>query len=85
MNTDVVLQTVMNHFPDKKIVINQLFPANENFRDLCEDFVLCLNTIEKLKSHDVDENRKNLEVFEHTLEELELELISNFSKSANNI
>jgi len=43
MNKDI--QQVINQFPEREIRIKQLWAADEDFRDLSQDYALCRETL----------------------------------------
>jgi len=69
-----VLSEVINKFPEKANALALLFQKNENFRDICEDFFLCREAINKIIITDA-RNRKIIKDYEHALKELELEML----------
>jgi len=71
-----ILHAVLEKFPDLDQEIKSLFSQCEEFREICEDYVLCLNSIKKIESEDVKKDEYLIE-FKTALEELELELLSN--------
>ena len=42
------IQHVINLFPDREIRIRQLWPGDEDFRELAQDYTLCLETLARL-------------------------------------
>jgi len=42
---DTIIQQVVNQFPDRRILIRRLWATDEDFRDLCQDYTLCLETL----------------------------------------
>jgi len=69
-----VLSEVINKFPEKANALALLFQKNENFRDICEDFFLCREAINKIIITDARQ-RKILKDYKDALKELELEML----------
>ena len=76
MGKNAVLSVVIEEFPDLSVQITKQFNECENFQEICEDYVLCLNSIRKIESADQKKN-ENLKEFKKALQELEEELLSN--------
>jgi hypothetical protein len=69
-----VVRAVIRRFPDHTQDIISLFVENESFREICEDFVMCLNAIKKMGKSPEERNRM-LEDYQSALVELEGELL----------
>ena len=80
---DVVLHAVVQKFPDLSQEIIRMFVENESFREICEDYVICLNAVLKMTDGD---NRKDkyLADYKTALGELETEVLS-ILKNANSL
>jgi len=78
-----ILHAVLEKFPDHAQEIKSLFIQCEEFREICEDYILCLNSVKKIESEDVKKD-EYLKEFKTALEELELELLSNLKIQKNN-
>jgi DNA modification methylase len=75
MHTDSnVLNIVIDKFPGKAKTLAVLFQKDENFREICEDFCLCKEAINKIIITDA-RKRKILKDYKHALKELELEML----------
>lgn len=75
MHTDSnILGAVINKFPENAKTLALLFQKDENFREICEDFYLCNEAINKIIITDV-RKRKILKDYKHALKELELEML----------
>ena len=56
MQSDLdILNTICNKFPEMDETLTILFQKDENFREVCEDYVLCLSSIGKI----IITNKKN--------------------------
>ena len=68
-----ILNTIRDRFPEMDDSLNILFLKDENFREICEDYVLCLSSIGKI----IITNKKNkiLKEYKNALSELELEML----------
>jgi len=75
VDENCVVSVVMKKFPDLAPEIKKLFGTSESFREICEDYVLCLNSIRKIESADPRKD-ENLKEFKETLKELEEELMA---------
>jgi hypothetical protein len=42
---DEIIQRIIRQFPDWEILIRQLWDGDEDFRDLCQDYTFCLDTL----------------------------------------
>jgi len=69
-----VLNTVIGKFPEKVNTLTKLFDRDENFREICEDYYLCKEAINKIIITDT-RKRKILKEYKHALEELEMEML----------
>ena len=68
-----ILNIIRDRFPEMDDSLNMLFLKDENFHEICEDYVLCLSSIGKI----IITNKKNkiLKEYEYALQELELEML----------
>jgi len=75
MRTDRdILNTILDKFPEKANILNKLFQKDEDFREICEDYVLCLNSIGKIIITNKRKDRILIE-YKNTLIELEIEML----------
>lgn len=65
----------MERFPDQADQIEKLFSGCEGFREICEDYVICLNAIRKIESTNPVKKQEFLKDFEDALNGLEEELL----------
>jgi hypothetical protein len=56
------INAIVHLFPDFKEKINFLFETDENFSDLCKDYLLCASNVIKMKK---DNNKKNTSLEEY--------------------
>jgi len=76
MQTDQdVLNTVINRFPEKANSMTKLFYKNENFKEVCEDYVLCLHSMTKIIVTNKIHSRI-IKEYRAALNELEMELLT---------
>ena len=68
-----VLKDVIKKFPDQHRIIGKLFHENEVFREICEDYALCLYSIKRMQSKESKKD-ENLNEFTSALNEIEKEL-----------
>jgi hypothetical protein len=45
----LIIETLMEKFPDQANLIRELFEESDSFRSLCEDYMECRQVIERLK------------------------------------
>ena len=76
MSANYNLGSVIAKFPSMEIEIIKLYEESDTFREICEDYALCLHAIAKIESKDPSIKYENLEDYESALEELETELRS---------
>jgi hypothetical protein len=67
------LGAVKQKFPGQVQRIEELFKSNEDFRTLCSDYFLCMQSLQKLKK-ETSQKDKSIEEFNDTSLELEQEL-----------
>jgi hypothetical protein len=70
----------MGKFPGLAVQIKKLYKGCEEFREICEDYVLCLNAIKKIESTNPAKREEFLNEFGEALEALEDELLSELKK-----
>ncbi|MDW5290588.1 hypothetical protein [Formosa sp. PL04] len=73
-NVDYIIQL----FPDFEEQIDFLFQTDENFRDMCSDYMLCKSMIQELKNKKIihSEDFTEMEALQQSLkEEIEVQLI----------
>ena len=80
-----ILEIILSDFPNCKKEIEILFDESSNFIEICEDYILCKNSIEDMEA----QNNKNLEKeiydLRLLLSELKIELLSKTDKLILNI
>jgi len=69
-----VLNTVIDRFPEKANSMTKLFYNNENFKEVCEDYYLCKEAINKIIITNT-QKRQILKDYKSTLKELEIEML----------
>ena len=67
------LRAVKQKFPEQSYRIEQLYEADEDFRTLCADYLLCMRQIQEV-TKEVSEKQHSLEEYKNIREELEREL-----------
>lgn len=55
-------------------VLNHLYRKDENFKEVCEDYVLCIESIDKIIITS-KRNERILEEYKNALNELEMEML----------
>ena len=69
-----ILTSVISRFPEKADTLTKLFNKDENFRELCEDYYLCMGAINKIIISNT-QNRNIMREYKDALKELELEML----------
>lgn len=72
--------SVIHTFPEFEAPIKFLVQTDENFRDLCIDYELCLKTVNEIK-HDSERNSGRLAEYGDLKESLEKEILHLIGKS----
>lgn len=77
MNKKII--SIVQIFPDFEEKIDFLFQTDENFRDLCSDYILCAAMVQKMKKdpHSEIQIREEYEELQASLEE---EILENIMK-----
>ena len=66
-------------FPDFEEKIETLYSSNENFRDLCSDYVLCAKSVHEIKE-DCNKYKEQIEEYEGLKSNLKEEILSMITK-----
>ena len=75
MQTDLeILKTILDNFPEGANVIDKFCNRDENFREICEDYVLCKNSIKKIIIANTRKGRI-LKEYKDALIDLEIEML----------
>jgi hypothetical protein len=69
------VRSVVSVFPDYEERIDFLFIHDENFRDLCADYILCASRVRELKT-ELEIQPKKLEEYEELQHHLEEEILN---------
>ena len=56
---DAVIKQVIDQFPDRQTQIRVLWAADEDFRELCQDYTLCLRILDHLAAEKAPQTRLN--------------------------
>jgi uncharacterized protein YdcH (DUF465 family) len=75
-NETDILNLVVSEFPQKKKEITALYFQSTGFLEICEDYVMCKNSIKKFEANDNSANDKNLNDLKLAFSELKEELLS---------
>ena len=73
------MHSIVQLFPDFEEKIEFLFLADENFRDLCKDYMLCISFVLDMKK-DPNKYRAQIEEYEDVKRNLEEEILTMISK-----
>ncbi|WP_038528481.1 hypothetical protein [Formosa agariphila] len=74
------LKYIFQAFPNFKEKIEFMFHHNENFHDLCEDYLLCINKILELKK-DNSHHSIHIQEYQDIQNDLEREIFQIISKA----
>ena len=75
-NSDKLLDRIVLEFPENKREITTLFNKNIDFIEVCEDYIVCINSIHELKKMGKLANEKMMNDLEAVSIELREELLS---------
>ena len=75
-NETYILDLVVSEFPKKKKEITALYFKSTSFLEICEDYVMCKNSIKKIEGNDKSANDKNLNDLKLAFSDLKEELLS---------
>jgi len=67
------LDSIKQKFPRQDVRINQLYEEDKDFRDLCADYVACMESLKKFKKL-TDEKEQSVKDYETALKDLEKDL-----------
>ena len=70
--------SIVQLFPDFEKKIDFLFQNDENFRDLCSDYILCISMILDRKN-ELNKNKEEIAEFEDIRQNLEAEILNKIS------
>lgn len=73
---EFILETVVTEFPKHRKEILELYNESTIFIEVCEDYVLCLDSIARQKSKKNKLPQKEINDLKWALEELRTELLS---------
>lgn len=73
---DEVLMIILQEFPRLKQEIAELYYVSSSFLEICEDYVLCLNSIRNFESGNKNSREKELIELKLVLSELKEEILS---------
>jgi hypothetical protein len=73
------IHSIVRIFPDFEDKIESLFLTDEDFRDLCKDYMLCASTVLDMKK-DLHNYRKQIEEYEDVQHNLEDEILRMIAK-----
>ena len=67
------LEAIKQKFPRQDIRIDQLYEEDKDFRDLCADYVACMESLKRFKQV-TDEKKQSVKDYETALKDLETDL-----------
>lgn len=74
--SEYILELMDEEFPEERIKIAELFNESSNFVEICEDYVLCLESIHRLEVKKDPQLKKEISELKWALGELKEELLS---------
>jgi len=74
--SDKLLERIVLEFPENKRAITTLLSKNINFIEVCEDYIVCMNSIHELKKMGNIADEKRINELEALSIELRKELLS---------
>ena len=75
-NSDKLLDRILLEFPENKREITTLFNKSVDFIEVCEDYIVCMNSIHELKKMGNIANEKRIIELDAVFIELREELLS---------
>lgn len=73
------INSIVQIFPDFEEKIDFLFQTDENFRDLCSDYILCAAMVQKMMK-DLKKETSSREEYEELQQNLEEEILQILTK-----
>lgn len=73
---DEILNLIVAEFPQQRKKITELFNESSNFIEICEDYVICLDSLKKLENSKDQKKERELSELKWALSELKQELLS---------
>ena len=71
---------VVQLFPDYEEKISFLLQTDENFRELCSDYLLCVSMI-LVRKKEIDKNRAEIAEFEDLQKAMKVEILREIQKT----
>jgi hypothetical protein len=68
------INSIVHMFPEFEKNIGFLFQTDENFQDLCKDYLICARNVMEMKKES-DKCKKQMEEYEDLRKELEQEIL----------
>ena len=75
-NADNLLDRIVLEFPENKREITTLYNKSLDFIEICEDYMVCMNSIQDLKKMEKLTNEKKMDDLKAVSIELREELLS---------
>lgn len=72
---------VVQLFPDYEEKISFLLQTDENFRELCSDYLLCVSMI-LVRKNDIDKNREEIAEFQDLQKTMKVEILKEIQKTS---
>ncbi|MCA1300560.1 hypothetical protein [Stappia indica] len=65
---------VVARFPKQASIVRRLYLSDEHFRAVCEDYLLCINSLTKFEARPDANSRPEVAEYRQLRQELELEM-----------
>jgi hypothetical protein len=75
-----VRNSIVQQFPDFEEKIDFLFQTDENFRDLCSDYLLCISMI-LVRKNNIEYNKSEIGEFQHLKKDMKEEILKEIQKA----
>ena len=73
------IDSIIQLFPDFEKKIDFLYQSDENFRELCSDYMLCTSMVQQRKN-EINKNAAEIAEFEDLQRNLEAEILKEIQK-----
>jgi len=77
---DDIIEIMISEFPENAKEIKSLFNESTSFAEICEDYVLCLDSICRLKAKKNSHSNREITDLKWALTELHTELMSRINQ-----
>ena len=75
-----IRNSIVQQFPDFEEKIDFLFQTDENFRDLCSDYLLCISMI-LVRKNNIESDKMEIGEFQHLKKDMKEEILKEIQKA----